>query len=60
MHITSLQLCTLFQLKCPKQRNENNNMFEINFGSGTYTRDWRLCGLRTFEGGKYLIKSQHV
>ena len=46
---------TYFQLKCPKQLNEDNSIFEINFGSGTYTRDWRLCGLRMFQGGKQVF-----
>ena len=43
----------LYQLKCKKQLNENNSVFEIDLMQGSYTPGWQLCGLRMFEGGNF-------
>ena len=49
----SIRVVLYFQLKCTKSK-DNDNLFEIELISGTYTSGWQLCGLRLFEGGKFL------
>ena len=53
LQFTILTFVLYFQLKCPKPKIQN--VFEIDLISGTYTSGWRLCGLRLFQGGKFIL-----